>query len=290
MTEDTDRPAGRPADRPHWTRDPRLGVAALGVSVVALGVAVAPLLTGGDFDGRVRAYLLSHPEVLEEMLQARQMQQQAAGTEAINAAIAADPSLIAHDPRDPAVGPAPAQAAATVIEYFDYRCPGCKSVSPGLLALIQANPDVRFVFKEWPILDRGDDTTSNYAARAALAAHEQGRYLEVHQALMAEPALDVEAVDRVLQEAGVDMAAARAFIGSASAERHIGDIHEAARGLNLQGTPTFIVNGRATDGIDPRVVAAAIDEARRNPARPSTGASAAPPPSGSDTPAARPAS
>jgi protein-disulfide isomerase len=262
MTDDADRPAELPSGRSGWTRDPRLGLAALGVSVVALGVSALPWITGGDFDGRVRAYLLSHPEVLEEMLQARQIQQQAAGTEAINAAISADPSLIAPDPRDPAVGPAPEQAAATVIEFFDYRCPGCKSVAPGMLALIQANPDVRFVFKEWPILDRGDDATSNYAARAALAAHAQGRYLEVHQALMAEPALDVAAVDQILQEAGVDMNAARAFITSEAAERHVGDIHDAARQMNLQGTPTFIVNGRATDGIDPQVVAQAIAAAR----------------------------
>ena len=265
MSDDADRPAGRPSDRSGgWLRDPRLGAVALGVSVVALGVSALPFLTGGDFDGRVRAYLLNNPEVLEEMLQARQVQQQAAGNEAINAAIAADPSLIAHDPRDPAVGPAPEQAAATVIEFFDYRCPGCKSVSPGLLALIQANPDVRFVFKEWPILDRGDDAVSNYAARAALAAHAQGRYLEVHQALMAEPALDAEAVDRVLQEAGLDMAAARAFIQSDEAQSHVAQVHETARRLNLQGTPTFIVNGRATDGIDPQVVAAAIAQGRQD--------------------------
>ena len=285
MTDDADRPAGRPSDRSGgWLRDPRLGAVALGVSVVALGVSALPFLTGGDFDGRVRAYLLNNPEVLEEMLQARQVQQQAAGNEAINAAITADPSLIAHDPRDPAVGPGPEQATATVIEFFDYRCPGCKSVSPGLLALIQSNPDVRFVFKEWPILDRGDDATSNYAARAALAAHAQGRYLEVHQALMAEPALDVEAVDRVLQEAGLDMAAARVFIQSDEAQSHVAQIHETARRMNLQGTPTFIVNGRATDGIDPRVVAAAIAQARDS-ARPgpAPGSSA-----GADTAASAP--
>lgn len=259
MSDEAERPSDRPVG---WVRDPRLGVIALGVSLVALGVSALPWLTGGDFDGRVRAYLLSHPEVLEEMLQARQGQQQAASAEAINAAIAADPSLLAHDPRDPAVGPPPGQAAATVIEFFDYRCPGCKSVSPGVLALVQANPDVRFVFKEWPILDRGDDATSNYAARAALAAHAQGRYLAVHQALMAEPALDIAAVDRVLQEAGVDMDAARAVIASAEADAHIAHIHAAAQRLNLQGTPTFIVNGQATESIDPRAVAAAIAQAR----------------------------
>lgn len=263
MTDDAKPRGERPGDRSGWTRDPRLGLAALGVSVVALGVSALPWLTGGDFDGRVRAYLLSHPEVLEEMLQARQAQQQAAGTEAINAAIAANPALLAHDPRDPAVGPAPDQAAVTVIQFFDYRCPGCKSVSPEFLELVRTSPDVRFVFKEWPILDRPDDRTSTYAALAALAAHAQGRYLQAHQALMSEPALDPEGVERVLQAAGVDMAAARAAIESAEVTAHVGDVHETARALNLQGTPTFIVNGRALDNIDPRAVAQAIAQARR---------------------------
>lgn len=262
MTNEAKPRGDRATGRSAWTRDPRLGLAALGVSAVALGVAALPWLTGGDFDGRVRAYLLSHPEVLEEMLEARQAQQQAAGSQAINAAIAANPSLLAHDPRDPAVGPAPDQAATTVIQFFDYRCPGCKSVAPGFLEVIRANPDVRFVFKEWPILDRPDDQTSTYAALAALAAQAQGRYLAVHQALMGEPALDPDGVDRVLVEAGVNLAAAHAAIEDGGIGAHVGDVHETARALSLRGTPTFIINGRALDNIDPRAVAQAIAEAR----------------------------
>ncbi len=262
MSDDAKTPGERPAGRSGWTRDPRLGLAALGVSVVALGISALPWLTGGDFDGRVRAYLLNHPEVLEEMLQARQTRQQAAGTETINAAIAADPSLLAHDPRDPAVGPTPDQATVTVIQFFDYRCPGCKSVSPEFLELVRTNPDVRFVFKEWPILDRPDDRTSTYAALAALAAHAQGRYLEIHQALMAEPALDAEGVNRVLEAAGLDMAAARAAMESAEVSAHVGAVYETARAMNLQGTPTFIVNGQALADIDPQTVAEAIAGSR----------------------------
>lgn len=262
MSDDADRPAGRPSDRSGgWLRDPRLGAVALGVSVVALGVSALPFLTGGDFDGRVRAYLLNHPEVLEEMLQARQVQQQAAGNEAINAAIAADPSLIAHDPRDPAVGPAPEQAAATVIEFFDYRCPGCKSVSPGLLALIQANPDVRFVFKEWPILDR-DEPLSEYAARAALAANEQGRYAEVHQALMAAETIDNASVDAILAQAGVDLTRARAFISAQETGQHLSDVMQLAQMIGAQGTPTFLVGSELVEVRSPQDLQAAIDRAQ----------------------------
>jgi protein-disulfide isomerase len=60
------------------------------------------------------------------------------------------------------------------------------------------------------------------------------------------------------------MNAARVFIQSEAAQAHVAQVHETARRLNLQGTPTFIVNGQATDGIDPQVVAAAIAQARQD--------------------------
>lgn len=265
----TDAPTTPPADTPdaprtpgsRWFSNGRAGVAALAVSVVALGFSVAPYVTGGDFGGRVRAYLLANPQVLDEVVAARQTNEDNARVAQINQAAAANPALLAADARDPAVGPA--DAKVTVIEFFDYRCPGCKAVSRDYLALIRAHPDVRFVFKEWPILDRGDDDSSNYAARAALAAHKQGRYLAVYEALMAEPGLDKVGVDAVLAANGVDMTRARADIVSADTSRQMADIHTVAATLGLHGTPTFFVNGKASPGIDPRDIARQIEAAKR---------------------------
>src|SRR5690606_27824742 len=110
-------------------------------------------------------------------------------------------------------------------------------------------PDVRFVFKYLPILDRGDDDTSNYAARASLAAHKQGKYLAVFEALMAEPGLDKAAVDAILVANGVHMARAKVDLASPDTSRHIADIHSVAATLRLHGTPTFFVNGKASAGI-----------------------------------------
>lgn len=262
MTHDADPAARTDAAPSVVSRLARPGVISLAVSVIALGFAAAPYLTaGGPFGAKVRAYLLENPQVLDEMVQARQVREQTMAADQISQAAAVNAALLAPDPRDPAVGPA--DAAVTVIEFFDYRCPGCKAVSSDVLRIIRANPDVRFVFKEWPILDRGQDTTSNYAARAALAAHEQGKYLPVHQALMAAPALTAEDVDRVLEANGVDMARARATLAGDETSRHIADVHIAAETLRLQGTPTFLVNGRATDSIAPQDLAAAIAEAKR---------------------------
>lgn len=262
----TDAPTTPPAPSPEtsrttWFSSRHAGVAALAVSVVALGFSVAPYLTGGDFGGRVRAYLLANPQVLDEVVAARQANEDEARVAQIDQAAAANPALLAADPRDPAFGPA--DAKVTVIEFFDYRCPGCKAVSRDYLALMRAHPDVRFVFKEWPILDRGDDDTSNYAARAALAAHKQGKYLAVFEALMAEPSLDKAGVDAVLAANGVEMTRARVDIVSNETSRQMADIHTVAATLGLHGTPTFFVNGKTSPGIDPRDIARQIEAAKR---------------------------
>ncbi|MNY24235.1 DSBA-like thioredoxin domain protein [compost metagenome] len=130
-------------------------------------------------------------------------------------------------------------------------------------ALMAAHPEVRFVFKDWPILDRGDDVTSQYAARAALAAHQQGKYLEVYDALMTERALDRAAIDGILAAHGVDMTKAQAAIASPEMTRHVTDIHTVAATLGLQGTPTFFINGKASASIEPGEVAKMIEAAKR---------------------------
>lgn len=238
-----------------------LASAALAVSVVALGLSVTPYLTGGDFGGRVRAYLVANPQVLDEVLAARQANEEQSRVQTINAAAAANPALLAPDARDPSFGPA--DAKVTVIEFFDFRCPGCKAVAHDYRALMAAHPEVRFVFKDWPILDRGDDVTSQYAARAALAAHQQGKYLEVYDALMTERALDRAAIDGILTAHGVDMTKAQAAIASPEMTRHVTDIHTVAATLGLQGTPTFFINGKASASIEPAAVAKMIEDAKR---------------------------
>ncbi|MDP2117295.1 MAG: DsbA family protein [Brevundimonas sp.] len=240
----------------------RASMAALAVSLLALGLAVAPYATGGDFGGRVRAYLLANPQILDEVIQARDARAESDRTEAVNAAVAANPSALAAGPGEPAFGPV--DARVTVVEFFDYRCPYCKTATPAFLALMRTHPDVRFVFKEWPILDQGSNMTSQYAARAALAAHAQGKYLAVHEALMAERALSPESIDRILVANGVELATAREVLASPETSRMLADVYTGATAIGIQGTPTFFVNGRMlqisnTTDIDRAIRAAKAD-------------------------------
>ena len=245
----------------------RPGLIALAVSFVALALALAPYASGGPFGSRVRAYLVENPEVLQEVsdaLQARAQQEQVAvnrqKTAEINARAAADPGLLTVDGRDAAFGPA--DAKVTVIEFFDFRCPGCKATAPEVLRLMQAHPDVRFVFKEWPILDGPTNGVSHYAARAAQAAHRQGKYLPVFRDIMAQPSVSEDSIDAILAANGVSMSEAEAAMSGPEIARHMADMQTSAMALDLVGTPTFFVNGKASETIDPAALEQAIREAK----------------------------
>jgi protein-disulfide isomerase len=128
-----------------------------------------------------------------------------------------------------------------IVEYFDYNCPYCREMAPDLDKLLHADPRVQIVFKEWPIL--GD--TSVYAARSALAANWQGKYLLAHSALIgARRDLDRNSdVDAVLRAAGLDLgrlaADRRAHANQIDAllARSVRETHV----LGLQGTPGLLV-------------------------------------------------
>jgi protein-disulfide isomerase len=263
-----DAPDPTPARARGIFERPYAAMASMAVSVVALGLAAAAYAnSGGDFDARVRAYLLKNPEILQEVslaleqkAQQAQIAQSRVHADEMTARIAKNPSLLTVEARDPAFGPA--DARVTVIEFFDFRCPGCKATAPDVLRLMQAHPDVRFVFKDWPILDRGTDDVSHYAARAAQAAHRDGKYLAVFRALMAEPALSKAAIDRILTANGVALPAAHAVMASPETSRHLADVHTSATAIGLLGTPTFFINGRANPSIQPADIDRAIRAAK----------------------------
>lgn len=235
-------------------------VLALGVSALALVLAATPLVLPRDIGPQVRDYLLANPDVLDEVVAARQQREDGTRVQTTNAAVAANPDLLKPDPRDPAFGPE--NAKVTVIQFSDFRCPGCKAVAPDFVSMIERNPDVRFVFKDWPILDRGEDVASQYAAQAAIAANLQGKYIAVYEGLMAEPSLDEAAVDRILVERGVDLVRAKAAMASPEMARQLADIHTTAAVFQLTGTPSFLINGMATTSIAPQEVQKAIEDAK----------------------------
>ena len=155
-------------------------------AVLALSAALA--LSACDkpqdaaFGERVRAYLLEHPEVLEEVAMKLNEKKQAEAIKASTAAIDKHRAALERDPRDFVANP---NGKYTVVEFYDYRCSYCKVVAPEVTKLIRENPDVRFVFKELPIFGEVSDS----AARLALTQPVKARGLDVYGRWMADKAL-----------------------------------------------------------------------------------------------------
>jgi protein-disulfide isomerase len=151
----------------------------------------------------------------------------------------------------------------TIVLFTDYQCAVCKMTDPALTALLAADPGVRVIYKDWPI--RGQ--VSEAAARHALAADRQGRYLALHQALMAvRGPLDPERLDAVVRGAGVDADRLRADLKShrAAIDAQLRGHAMQAFSLGLQGTPAYLVGPYLIQGgLDERALARAVRRARR---------------------------
>ena len=230
-------------------------------AALALCAALALPLTAcakkpdDDFGQKVRTYLLAHPEVIEEAVQKLQENKQAAVAEAAKASLGKYRAQLERDPRDFVANP---DGKITVVEFFDYRCGYCKVSAPEILKLIAENPDVRFVFKEFPIF--GGE--SNLAAQVALSEPAKPKTLKLFEAFMAEKALDANSIDRHLRAAGVDPAAAKAAGASEAVQKHIADTRALAQALAIEGTPAFIIGDHIVPGADMAAVRAAIAEAK----------------------------
>lgn len=229
--------------------------------LIALAATSAIALAGCQkvddqvFGQRVRAYLLEHPEVIQEAVEKLQEKQQAEAAKAAQAGLAKHRKELEHDPRDFVANP---DGGVTVVEFFDYRCGYCKLAAPEVLKLISENPDVRFVFKEFPIF--GGE--SNVAAQVALSPAGKPKTLELYRRFMAEKSLDEAGIDRILREVGVDPATAKAGGETPEVQQQIRDIHELAQALQIEGTPAFIVGDTLISGADIAALKRAIAEAR----------------------------
>jgi protein-disulfide isomerase len=221
----------------------------------ALALAGCQKSDDAAFGQHVRAYLLAHPEVIREAVDKLNQNEAVAAAKASTQAIDKFRGQLERDPRDFVANP---DGKLTVVEFFDYRCGYCKLAAPQVVQLIKDNPDVRFVFKEFPIFGEVSDT----AARIALTPQGKAKGLDLYQGWMGEKALDEAALDRHLQAAGIDPAQARKAAQDPAIDRQILDTHTLATALHIEGTPTFIIGDNLVPGADLTAVRAAITQAK----------------------------
>lgn len=231
-------------------------VLALSLSALALLPACAQSGSGtadrAEIEKIVREYLIANPEVIEEALIALTEKEKRAQATASRAAISDNKDALYNNPNDYFVGPA--DAAVTVVEFFDYRCGYCKRSADWTAKLPQTyDGEVRVVFKEYPIFGGISET----AALAALAAGRQGKYLEMHLALMnlkSNDDLTEKKIDELALKIGIDVQRMRSDMKSDSVKQQLADDQALGRTLKVNGTPGFFIGDHAIEGANlPRI-------------------------------------
>jgi protein-disulfide isomerase len=186
---------------------------------------------------------LEHPEVIRDAIQVLQAKEEAQKAGSQIQAVKDNKDKIFTDPGDPFAGNPVGDV--TIVEFFDYKCPYCKQVSPALANLLKADKGLKLVFKEFPIL--GDP--SILASRAALAAAKQDKYQAFHEAMMAyRGKLDLDSIMMVAKGVGIDAGKLLADMKSDDIEKQLAANHDLAIALSVRSTPTFIVGDKVVPG------------------------------------------
>jgi len=228
------------------TRSLILAISAFSVAAAACGQQQTVSPDRAATEEIIRSYLLENPEVIEEALIALQAQRNAEEAEASRTAILDNRTQLVNLETDYALGPD--DAAVTVVEFFDYRCGYCKRSAEWASELpAKFDNQVRVVFKEFPILS----PESAKAAIGALAAGRQGKYVEMHQALMRSPSdFTDDDIAEIAEQVGVDMDQWREDIEDNALIDQIDANFNLAQTIGANATPTFVIGDELFSGLN----------------------------------------
>ncbi|MFK4873391.1 MULTISPECIES: DsbA family protein [unclassified Novosphingobium] len=227
-----------------------------GTKFAVIAGCVALVGLGGWFGGRVAVekvvhdYILENPEILPqamENLQRKQASQQLAGVR--QNVETPFPGAVLGNPN----------GTVTMVEFSDYACGYCRRSLPDVAELLKKNPDLRIVVRELPII--GPESPA--AAKMALAAAEQGKFPQFHDAMFAMGQVDAQSIEAAAQKAGLDMERARKVAAGPAVEQELSRNLEIAQRLGFSGTPSWVAGERLISGaVGVDQLSQAIAEAR----------------------------
>jgi protein-disulfide isomerase len=196
-----------------------------------------------ELERAIEQYIRSHPEVIEQSLQALEAKRETEEKARQKAALEKRQQDLLNDPSSPVSGNL--QGDVTLVEFFDYRCGFCKRAAGAVTQLQKEDPRVRVVYKDFPILGE----PSELAAKAALASRAQGKHQQFHEALLASNNdMTKDALLHIAKEVGLDIRRLEADMANPQWQMVIDRNRALAKELGINGTPGFIVGTELVPG------------------------------------------
>jgi protein-disulfide isomerase len=223
-----------------------------GAAILTHDRAPAPPAGKAEMEAVVRDYILAHPEIIPQAMD-KLREKQSRSAYAVYKSALETPYASAWAGAE--------KGDVTLVMFTDYACGYCRTMLPDLDRLLASDPGLRIVWREVPILGPG----SEVAAKASLAAAEQGAYREFHERMFATGTPDGTKVSAVLRGMKLDLGRAQRDIYGPEV------MGELKKNLDLiakideaPATPTFVVNGSMLKGaVGYDALKQAVEEARK---------------------------
>jgi protein-disulfide isomerase len=216
---------------------------ALGIAVLGTGAAQAQSFTPqqrGEIETIIRDYFLKHPEMIEEL-------QALAQTAKVKKTISENKDTLLNSPRQVTLGNP--NGDVTMVEFFDYNCGYCKRALDDMMTLIKANPNLRVVLKEMPVLSQGSMEAAQVAAAVAMQDKNGKRYLDFHQKLLSgRGQVDKARALAAAKEVGADMAKIEKDMNGPEVKAALQESFALAEALGFQGTPSYVIGDETIVG------------------------------------------
>ena len=208
-------------------------------------------------DVNVEETLNNNPEIIINAMQSYEQKLREQAAAEAQKLIEANLPALNNDANTPFIGAA--DAPVVLVEFFDFSCHYCHKVYPAIKQIAEANPDIKIVFKPLTFVA----PISKYAAKAALAANEQGKFFDVYNAIFSfEGRPDEAKIDELVASTGVDMEKLKADMNSSKVNGALSGISDLAGKIQVNGVPALFLNGKQLQTIDGAEIQRQIDSAK----------------------------
>jgi protein-disulfide isomerase len=195
----------------------------------------------------LKDYLMTNPQFLQDVINELDKQQKLAAADKARTAINANNATIFNSPHEVVLGNP--NGNVTVVEFFDYNCGYCKHALPDMMKLLQTDPNLRFVLKEFPVLGEGSVDAAHVAVAARMQDPTGAKYIEFHQKLLGgRGAADKMRALAVAKEVGFDMGRLMKDMDSDEVKTTIAEDMKLADTLGIDGTPSYVVGDELVVG------------------------------------------
>jgi len=201
------------------------------------------------FGAAVRAYLLDNPEVIMEAVDILQQRQQQATANTDEQLVSQYADQLFNDGFSHVSGNP--DGTITIVEFSDYKCGYCKKAYPEILQLIDSNPDIKFILKEYPILG-AESVLASRAALSVLVNDGNDIYEKYHDALMRENGPLTElSLPMIAETVGADSAKMMETMNTPLITQMIQTNRTLGQHMQISGTPTFVIGTQMLRGYVP---------------------------------------